>query len=192
MPEPEPPAGAIVPLNVSACVTESPTGVMVPVSMEAATDSVSPQCTGLANASSRPSVHQWLQAMSPHELSAVTADYGTFSVAKAEWLASTPTAARPARGASKRQPLSISKMDHRIAVGLEYLNWAKAIDTADSSLLDSSSLDSSHRQLHAFCKHKWAHERSVPKAVKMWLTRCIKAAQVVDTGNQPWKVGPTL
>ena len=194
VPEPKPPAGAIVPLNVSTCATESqsPTGVIVPVSLEAATDSASAQCTRLAHAASRPSVHQWLQAMSPHVLSSVTADYGTFSVAKAEWLASMPTAARAARGASKRKLLSISKVDHRIAVGLEYLNWAKETDTADSSLLGSSSLDSSRRQLHAFCKHKWAYEGGVPKAVKMWLTRCIKAAQVVDTGNQPWKVGPTL
>ena len=126
----------------------------------------------------RPTVHKWLQSMSPAELAIVTANYDTFALAKAQWLALVPRAPRPARGTPKREATRISRLDHRIAVGMEYLKWAKEVSTKF--------------QLSAFCMFKWKYTGVVPKKQKMWLTRCIKAALQVSTGSQPWKVGASL
>lgn len=130
----------------------------------------------------RPSVHKWLESMSPAELAAVTADYDTFALAKQEWLALVPRAPRLARGKPKREATRISKLDHRVAVGLEYLKWAK----------EDATTVSTRFRLSAFCKFKWFYAGVVPKKQKVWVSRCIRAALRVSTGIQPWKVGPAL
>ena len=127
------------------------------------------------------SVRQWLQSLPPTELAAITQDYGTFLAARDEWLSSL-CPAEPSSGKKKNRNLQrLTKLDHRIALGLEYLAWSGS----------QSTLDSSKFQLAAFCKHKWGLV-PVTKARKMWVTRCIKAAQAVADQSQPWKVGPSL
>ena len=69
----------------------------------------------------RPSVAKWLSSMSKEELEKVTQDYSSFTAAKDEWLSSQPTAARPPPKTSKRESMRITKLDHRISIGLDFL-----------------------------------------------------------------------
>ena len=130
----------------------------------------------------RCTVHQWLKSLSKDELTAITENYGIFTAAKEEWLLKHQNAPRAPRGSTKRRANRLSKLDHRIAIGLEYMQWVKGFDRVGGSKLQVSN----------FCKHKWSHGRIVPKAVKMWVTRCIKSAEEITTGLQPWKVGTSL
>ena len=147
-----------------------------------------PSCRAVCRVGQSMTVHEWLKSLPPEELSAVTVDYGTFAVAKAEWLATVPRAPRLNRGSSKGAVNRVSKMDHRIAIGIEYFNWLKTVSTDVQGVGVVTDVPVRHR-VSEFCKHKWTYGRVVPRAVKMWVSRCIKAGQAVSTGRQVWKTG---
>ena len=107
---------------------------------------------------------------------------GVFTAAKDEWLLKHPKAPRAPRGSTKRRLYRISKLDHRIAVGLEYMQWVKGLDQVSGT----------KHKISDFCKHKWSYGRIVPKAVKVWIARCIQSAEEMTEGLRPWKAGSSL
>ena len=124
--------------------------------------------------------------MSKEELEKVTQDYSSFTAAKDEWLSSQPTAARPPPKTSKRDIVRITKLDHRISIGLDFLRWHE--DSSKDSSKDSSE-DSSkvNRKWDEYCKYKWAYKGVVPKNIKMWVSRCVALATPIASGKQVWK-----
>ena len=74
---------------------------------------------------------------------------------------------------------SVSKLDHRVSIGLEYFAWAQAEGLSDSSKY----------HLSRFCKPRWSYSGTVPKKVKVWVRRCISDAKDIQEEKSFWKYG---
>ena len=180
LPPPLPPPQPAPPQQACPLPTSTETAIVVWQPVAPADGDATPSAVA-ARGGERPTVRQWLQSLSSIELAAVTRDYGTFLVARDDWVSTLPPAVQSSGKNKSRNLQRLTKMDHRIAIGIEYLAWIQG----------QSSLDSSKFQLAPFCNHKWG-PGPVSKPRKMWVTRCIKAAQEVADKSRPWKVGSSV
>ena len=117
-PPPLPPPLAAPPQEAQAQPTSTESAIVLwdPV---APADSAATQNAVVVRGSERPTVRQWLQSLPSTELAAVTQDYGTFLVARDEWLSSLSPAVQSSGKKNNRNLQRLTKMDHRIAVGME-------------------------------------------------------------------------
>jgi hypothetical protein len=119
----------------------------------------------------------WLRTLDASELDKVTANHDAFRLAEKEWYERRPAARFS--GMSKRTILHISRLDHRVAIGLDFQKWCTKQDKEWSNNLKHEVIRSKHVR---YARAKWAYDE-VPKNVRVWLSRC-EAAVVEATANQ--------
>lgn len=112
----------------------------------------------------------WLRTLGALELDRVTASHDAFRLAEEGWYKARPSV-KPS-GMSKRRILQLSRLDHRIAVGLDVKAWCTQQDKHWSKQLRSDVVRSKYVR---YARAKWAYIE-VPKNVRVWLARCYDAA----------------
>ena len=140
----------------------------------------SPKVTSDALAVASPTTFvEWLQGLSADDRLAVTEDYRSFMEAREVWLALQPPREDLQRRQSKTQQKMVSRLDHRVSIGMQYFAWALA----------SGLSDSSKYQISRFCKSRWSYSGTVPKKTKVWVRRCIDSAKDIQEEKSFWKYG---
>ena len=125
---------------------------------------------------------EWLQGLSADDRLAVTEDYTTFMEAREVWLALQPQVGDSQPRQSKTQHKMVSRLDHRVSIGLQYFAWALAEGLSDSSKY----------QISRFCRYRWSYSGPVPKKTKVWVRRCIDSAKDIQEEKSFWKYGQQI
>ena len=140
----------------------------------------SPEVTSDALAVASPTTFvEWLQGLSADDRLAVTEDYQSFMEAREVWLALQPPVGDSNGRQSKARQRMVSKLDHRVSIGMEYFAWALAQGLSASAKY----------QISRFCKSRWSYSGQVPKKTKVWVRRCIVCAKDIHEEKSFWKYG---
>jgi hypothetical protein len=111
----------------------------------------------------------WLRTLDASVLDRVTVNHDAFRLAEKEWYDKRPSV--KLSGMSKRRILQLSRLDHRIAVGLDFKKWCTQQDKHWSKQLKAEVIRSKHV---LYARAKWAYIE-VPKNVRVWVSRCEEA-----------------
>ena len=110
----------------------------------------------------------WLRTVDAVTLGVASENLEAFRLAEQDWRQSHPCS-KPSRR-SKRHVLQISRLDHRIAVGMDFQQWCK-----------NHVAECERHKYVAYARSKWDYDK-VPNKLRVWLSRC-EGASVKAVAN---------
>lgn len=120
------------------------------------------------------SFQDWLRRMPSEALSDLISSAEAFAAIEREWYETRRGSFPKGAHKSKRKRMTVTSLDHRIAVGLDFAAWR-------SRQTDKKILHSAYR---AFARQRWNYD-AVPDGIRQWVKRCDASARKASASLSP-------